>query len=69
MLPMLQPFLVAFVALATLQATASKTELGPKVGDRFPVFEAPDQQGRTRSFETLRGPNGLLLLFYRSADW
>jgi len=66
---MLQSALVALAALAALQVTASKSELGPKVGDQFPAFEAPDQQGRTQSFETLRGPNGLLLLFYRSADW
>ena len=66
---MLQQFFAAFVALTALQANGALTELGPKVGDRLPAFEAQDQHGRTQSFETLRGANGLLLLFYRSADW
>jgi len=66
---MLQYSLVVITALATLQATDSLTELGPRVGERLPTFETQDQQGRTQSFETLRGANGLLLLFYRSADW
>ncbi len=66
---MLQSSLVALTALATLQATDPLTELGPKVGDRLPAFETQDQHGQPQSFETLRGANGLLLLFYRSADW
>ncbi len=57
------------MVLAALQANDALTELGPRVGDRFPAFEAQDQHGQTQSFETLRGANGLLLLFYRSADW
>jgi hypothetical protein len=28
-----------------------------------------DQDGRLRTFESLRGPKGLILLFFRSADW
>jgi hypothetical protein len=42
---------------------------GPEVGAALPAFEAPDQDGKTRSFETLRGPNGLLLNFNRSVVW
>jgi hypothetical protein len=42
---------------------------GPAVGSRIPAFEAADQNGRKRTFETLRGPKGLVLLFVRSADW
>ena len=42
---------------------------GPAVGDRLPVFEVVDQDGRPRTFESLRGPRGLVLLFFRSADW
>ena len=42
---------------------------GPAIGARIPVFEAVDQNGRRQTFETLRGPKGLVLLFVRSADW
>ncbi len=42
---------------------------GPAVGEKIPQFEAVDQSSRRQTFETLKGPNGLLLLFYRSADW
>ena len=42
---------------------------GPAVGSRIPFFEAVNQNGRMWTFETLRGPKGAVLLFYRSADW
>jgi peroxiredoxin len=42
---------------------------GPSVGSRIPEFGAVDQNGKRQTFESLRGPNGLLLLFSRSADW
>lgn len=47
--------------------TASGT--GPEKGQRIPHFNALDQHGVRRSFADLTGPNGLLLLFHRSADW
>ncbi len=43
--------------------------IGPAVGSRLPDFEATDQQGQARDFQSLTGENGLLLLFFRSADW
>jgi hypothetical protein len=42
---------------------------GPAVGTAVPAFAAPDQDGRLRRFETLRGAGGLLLNFNRSAVW
>ena len=42
---------------------------GPAVGSRIPSFEVTDQEGRKRTFESIRGPNGALLMFVRSADW
>ena len=42
---------------------------GPAVGASLPPFEAPDQEGRRQSFDTLRGPHGLLLNFNRSVVW
>ena len=46
-----------------------KITTGPEVGEKAPVFEAADQRGRPQTFQSLSGPNGLLLLFHRSADW
>ena len=59
------------LALMTLPAPAqdNNTRTGPAIGRRIPRFTAPDQHGKPRSFEDLRGPKGLVLLFYRSADW
>ncbi|MGH7369261.1 MAG: hypothetical protein ACREIN_00055 [Candidatus Methylomirabilaceae bacterium] len=42
---------------------------GLAVGDTVPHFQAPDQHGRLRSFETIRGPRGAFIVFIRSADW
>jgi len=42
---------------------------GPRVGSKIPPFEAVDQYGKRQTFESLRGPKGLALLFVRSADW
>jgi hypothetical protein len=39
------------------------------VGAALPPFEALDQDGVRRSFESLRGPKGLLLNFNRSVVW
>jgi len=42
---------------------------GPAIGEKIPEFSLPDQSGRSRSLHDLAGPNGLLLVFSRSADW
>jgi hypothetical protein len=42
---------------------------GPEVGAKVPDFTLPDQSGRSRSLQDLMGPNGLLLVFSRSANW
>jgi hypothetical protein len=42
---------------------------GPAVGSRVPAFALPDQDGKLRTLADLAGPNGLLLVFTRSADW
>jgi len=55
--------------LAPVPAADQNAHTGPAVGARIPAFEAVDQDGKPRTFENLRGPNGLVLLFVRSADW
>ena len=43
--------------------------LGPQVGDAVPSFSLTDQTGAARDLASLMGPNGLMLVFSRSADW
>jgi hypothetical protein len=50
----------------------SSTELmstGLAVGQKAPNFSARDEFGHVQTLETLKGPNGTVLLFFRSADW
>ena len=42
---------------------------GPAMGARVPEFELPDQGGQSRNLHSLSGPKGLMLVFFRSADW
>jgi hypothetical protein len=42
---------------------------GPAVGARAPDFQLSDQAGANRSLHSVMGPKGLMLVFFRSADW
>ena len=52
-----------------VNATNDGYATGPELGERVPDFTLPDQHGNSRSLGNLAGPNGLLLVFHRSADW
>ena len=54
---------------ATSPVMPDISRLGPQVGERVPDFSLPDQHGQPRTRESLNGPNGLVLVFNRSADW
>jgi len=43
--------------------------LGLEIGQKAPAFVLPDQFGHQQSNNTLKGCNGIVLLFFRSADW
>ena len=43
--------------------------IGLAVGQRAPAFSMRDQFGQVQTLETLKGANGTVLLFFRSADW
>jgi hypothetical protein len=45
------------------------TSIGLAVGQKAPDFSARDQFGQPQTLETLKGPKGTVLLFFRSADW
>jgi hypothetical protein len=74
--------LVPSVALAALlsqpsaaqQSGASRTvidvaKLGPQVGQVVPDFSLKDQSGKTWTRQSIMGPRGAMLVFFRSADW
>jgi hypothetical protein len=42
---------------------------GPAVGEPIPEFAGKDQNGVIRTFDGIKGPNGAIIIFYRSADW
>ncbi len=59
-----------FVSLVLLAASvAVGADFGPAVGAQVPDFALPDQDGHTRSLRSLMGSKGLMLVFFRSADW
>jgi peroxiredoxin len=45
------------------------SKLGPQVGATVPDFNLGDQQGRKRTLQSVMGPKGAMIVFYRSADW
>ena len=42
---------------------------GIAVGERIPAFRAVDADGKSWDFDSIKGPKGAVLHFYRSADW
>lgn len=56
-------------SLFLMSVPAPGIAAGPEVGESIPAFEAIDQSGTARDFASLTGEQGLLLLFFRSADW
>jgi len=66
-------FLTGFVVLANGHEKPAKKGsaegIGLSVGQKAPAFAARDQFGNEQSNETLKGSNGTVLLFFRSADW
>jgi hypothetical protein len=68
--------------LALTQGSGAPAPLGPgspppvpfeqrglSIGQTIPPLDLVDQSGRRRNVKDLAGPNGLVLLFVRSADW
>jgi hypothetical protein len=45
------------------------SKLGPQVGELVPDFSLKDQNGKVWTRQSIMGPRGAMLLFFRSADW
>ena len=66
--------LVAGLLAAVPQSPPDRTpidvsKLGPQVGERVPDFNLKDQNGKSWTLQSILGPKGAMLVFFRSADW
>jgi hypothetical protein len=61
--------LVFAATFGLLAQQPGQIRTGPDVGSVVPAFEAPDQKGQVKTLESVAGPQGAVLVFYRSADW
>ncbi len=50
-------------------ASIRLTSIGLAIGQKAPAFSLHDQFGRVQTLDSLKGPKGTVLLFFRSADW
>jgi hypothetical protein len=50
-------------------ASIELMSIGLAVGEKAPSFSIRDQFGKVQTLDTLKGTNGTVLLFFRSADW
>jgi len=53
----------------TPAATVDPGTLGPQVGAVLPAFALSDQHDRPQTLESVMGPNGAMVVFFRSASW
>jgi hypothetical protein len=65
---------VLLVDARSAQQTAGRTpidlsKLGPQVGEQVPDFRLVDQTGNVWTRQSITGPRGAMLVFFRSADW
>jgi hypothetical protein len=44
-------------------------DVGIRVGESIPPFRLKNLDGKELDFNAVKGPKGLALLFFRSADW
>ncbi len=64
--------LTALVLTGSAQEVRTKIDVakvGPQVGQQVPEFTLPDQNGKVSTLQSIMGPKGAMLVFYRSADW
>jgi hypothetical protein len=61
--------LLGLVLLATGLSLAAQNLPGVPAGKPAPPFQARDQFAKEQTLSSMMGPNGLVLLFFRSADW
>ena len=72
----MKPALIACIAAFSCflwcgqpQGLHDSTLIGLAAGATAPEFSMLDQFGQWRTVESLMGPQGMVLVFFRSADW
>ena len=50
-------------------AVVDTSKVGPQVGSVAPAFAGVDQFGKSHTLASSYGPQGTMLVFFRSADW
>ena len=68
-MPKLRGLLVAISATCFVTVAGAAVPSGPNVGQKVPDFALRDQNGTEKTLQSILGPKGTLLVFYRSADW
>lgn len=61
--------ILALLLRADTLSLADASQIGLPAGSPAPDFSLTDQAGKSRDFASLTGPRGLILVFFRSADW
>jgi hypothetical protein len=73
--PSVRHCLLSLTLVLTLASVGAAQDLpdveqfGPQVGDIVPSFSLTDQHGQTQTVQSIMGPNGVMLVFSRSASW
>ena len=57
------------VLTAVSAMAADHVPTGPAIGATIPALEVNDLNGKTQTLSSLSGSKGLMLVFFRSADW
>jgi hypothetical protein len=58
-----------FIMLARAEQPVDVARIGPQVGQEAAAFTLNDQNGRPTSLQSVMGPKGAMIVFFRSADW
>jgi len=45
------------------------TRIGPQIGQELPAFTLTDQHATPTTLQSVIGPKGAMVVFFRSADW
>ena len=68
-LALLMAQLLAAQPSAPARTPIEVSKLGPQVGQPVPDFSLKDQNGKVWTRQSIMGPKGAMLVFFRSADW
>lgn len=62
-------FLLTVAAVLAVPALAASIKVGPQVGSKAPPITATTLAGKPAAMASMAGKNGLVLVFFRSAEW